>query len=80
MKTRVPDERVQGLHQHASEEMSLLGGAHTVSSEQLRNGIVISNEVLGVSCRNVDHYMRFRDQMKVGADGQKRLRRVTRED
>ena len=26
MKTRVPDERVQGLHQHTSEEMSILGG------------------------------------------------------
>jgi hypothetical protein len=26
MNTRVPDERVQGLHQHASEEMSILGG------------------------------------------------------
>jgi hypothetical protein len=26
MRALVPDERVQGLHQHASEEMSILGG------------------------------------------------------
>jgi hypothetical protein len=35
---------------------------------------------IGISRQNVDHYMRFRHQMKVGADGQKRLRLVTRED
>jgi hypothetical protein len=39
----------------------------------------IANDI-GMSRQNVDHYMRFRDQMKVGADGQKRLRLVTRED
>jgi hypothetical protein len=33
-----------------------------------------------MSRQNVGHYMRFRDQMKIGADGQKRLRPVTRED
>ena len=32
------------------------------------------------SRQNVDHYMRFCDRMKVGADGQKPLRLVTRED
>jgi hypothetical protein len=39
----------------------------------------IANDI-GRSRQNVDHYMRFRDQMKVGADGQKPLRLVTRED
>ena len=29
--------------------------------------------------QNVEHYMRFRDQMKVSADGQKRLRLVDKE-
>jgi len=28
----------------------------------------------------VDHYMRFRDQMKVAADGKKRLQLVTNKD
>ncbi len=37
----------------------------------------IANDI-GMSRQNVEHYMRFRDQMKVGADGQKRLRLVTR--
>jgi hypothetical protein len=35
----------------------------------------IANDI-GMSRQNVEHYMRFRDQMKVGADGQKRLRLV----
>jgi hypothetical protein len=30
--------------------------------------------------QNVEHYMCFRDQVKVGADGQKRLRVVAKED
>ena len=39
----------------------------------------IANDI-GMSRQNVDHYMRFRDQMKVGADGQKRLRLIGKED
>ena len=39
----------------------------------------IGNDI-GMSRQNVQHYMRFSDQMKVGADGQKRLRLVTKED
>ena len=39
----------------------------------------IANDI-GMSRRNLEHYMRFRDQMKVGADGQKRLRLVNKED
>jgi hypothetical protein len=39
----------------------------------------IANDI-GMSRQNVEHYMRFRDQMKVGADGQKRLRLVKGED
>lgn len=38
----------------------------------------IANDI-GMSRQNVEHYMRFRDQMKVGADGQKRLRLVSDE-
>jgi hypothetical protein len=30
--------------------------------------------------QNVSHYMRFRDQMKVAADGRKRLQIVGKED
>lgn len=30
----------------------------------------IANDI-GMSCQSVEHYMRFRDQMKVGAGGQK---------
>ena len=39
----------------------------------------IANDI-GMSRQNVDHYMRFRDRMKVGADGQKRLRLIGKED
>ena len=35
----------------------------------------IANDI-GMSRQNVQHYMRFKDQMKVGAEGQKRLRLV----
>lgn len=38
----------------------------------------IANDI-GMSWQNVEHYMHFRDQMKVGADGQKRLRLVSDE-
>jgi hypothetical protein len=33
----------------------------------------------GMSRQNVGHYMRFRDQMKVAANGQQRLRLVSGE-
>jgi hypothetical protein len=39
----------------------------------------IANDI-GMSRQNVDHYMRFRDQMKVATDGQKRLRLIGKED
>ncbi len=39
----------------------------------------IANDI-GMSRQNVVHYMRFRDQMKVAADGQERLRVVSNED
>lgn len=38
----------------------------------------IANDI-GMSRQNVQHYMRFRDQMKVASDGQKRLRIVSKE-
>jgi predicted transcriptional regulator len=39
----------------------------------------IANDI-GMSRQNVEHYMRFKDQMKVGAEGQQRLRLVYNED
>jgi hypothetical protein len=39
----------------------------------------IANDI-GMSRQNVEHYMRFKDQMKVAADGQKRLRLVNTPD
>jgi integrase len=39
----------------------------------------IANDI-GMSRQNVDHYMRFRDQMKVATDGQRRLRLIGKED
>ncbi|MGC2781116.1 MAG: hypothetical protein WA418_36310 [Bradyrhizobium sp.] len=39
----------------------------------------IANDI-GMSRQNVEHYMRFKDQMKVGADGQKRLKIVRNGD
>lgn len=39
----------------------------------------IANDI-GMSRQNVEHYMRFKDQMQVAAQGQKRLRLVSNED
>jgi hypothetical protein len=39
----------------------------------------IANDI-GMTRQNVAHYMRFRDQMKVAADGRKRLQIVGKED
>jgi hypothetical protein len=39
----------------------------------------IANDI-GMSRQNVQHYMRFKDQMKVAADGRKRLQVVGKED
>jgi hypothetical protein len=44
-------------------------GYHT---DQIANDIDMTRQ-------NVDHYMRFRDQMRVANDGQKRLRLITNE-
>jgi hypothetical protein len=57
----------------------LLGTGILARAEQGYEVDQIANDI-GRSRQNVDHYMRFRDQMKVGADGQKRLRLVARED
>jgi hypothetical protein len=48
-------------------------------SEQGYEDDQIANDI-GMSRQNVAHYMRFRDQMKVAAGGQKRLRLVSGED
>ena len=39
----------------------------------------IANKI-GMSRQHVEHYMRFKDQMTAGADGQRRLRVVSNED
>ncbi|MGJ4883030.1 hypothetical protein [Bradyrhizobium sp. HKCCYLRH1065] len=39
----------------------------------------IANDI-GMSRQNVEHYMRFKDQMKVAADGQRRLRIISNGD
>src|SRR4051794_35129104 len=39
----------------------------------------IANDI-GMSRQNVEHYMRVKDQMRVAAQGQKRLRLVSNED
>ena len=39
----------------------------------------IANDI-GMSRQNVDHYMRFRDQVKTAEAGQKRLLLVAKED
>jgi integrase len=39
----------------------------------------IANDI-GMSRQNVEHYMRFKDQMQVAAQGQKRLRLVAKQD
>ena len=50
-----------------------------VRGEQGHDVGQITNDI-GVSRQNVQHYVRLKDQMKVGAEGQKRLRLVTNED
>ncbi|WP_315797652.1 hypothetical protein [Bradyrhizobium sp. SZCCHNRI3043] len=39
----------------------------------------IANDI-GMSRQNVEHYMRFKDQMKIAADGQKRLRVINSQE
>ena len=55
------------------------GGWRLARAEQGYEVDQIANDI-GMSRQNVEHYMRFRDQMKVGVDGQKRLRLVNKED
>jgi len=57
----------------------LRGTGILARSEQGYEVDQIANDI-GMSRQNVEHYMRFKDQMKVGADGQKRLRLVDSED
>jgi hypothetical protein len=57
----------------------LRGTGILASAEQGYEVDQIAHDI-GASRQNADHYMRFRDQMKVGADCQKRVRVVTRED
>ena len=58
---------------------SLRGTGILARAEQGYEVDQIANDI-GMSRQNVEHYMRFKDQMKVGADGQKRLRLVSSPD
>jgi integrase len=53
----------------------LRGTGILARSEQGYEVDQIANDI-GMTRQNVEHYMRFKDQMKVAADGQKRLRLV----
>jgi hypothetical protein len=63
----------------ASPVLPSRSAAHLARAEQGYDIDQIANDI-GMSTHNVNHYMRFRDQMKVGADGQKLLRLVGKED
>jgi hypothetical protein len=65
----------------SSQDLSLAAFTINIAESSFRHTQVdqIANDI-GMSRQNVEHYMRFKDQMKVGADGQKRLRLVTMED
>jgi hypothetical protein len=65
----------------SSQDLSLAAFTINIAESNFRHTQVdqIANDI-GMPRQNVAHYMRFRDQMKVGADGQKRLRLVTEED
>jgi hypothetical protein len=57
-----------------------LGGTGILArAEQGYDVDQIANDI-GMTRQNVAHYMRFRDQMKVAADGRKRLQIVGKED
>ena len=53
----------------------LRGTGILARSEQGYEVDQIANDI-GMTRQNVEHYMRFKDQMKVAADGQKRLRLI----
>ncbi|WP_316229593.1 hypothetical protein [Bradyrhizobium sp. SZCCHNR1070] len=57
----------------------LRGTGILARAEQGYEVVQIANDI-GMSRQNVEYYMRFKDQLKVGVDGQKRLRLVKRED
>ena len=60
--------------------------AHKEAPDQETQKVVCFSEVpqiandIGMSRQNVEHYMRFKDQMQVAAQGQKRIRLVSKED
>jgi hypothetical protein len=59
--------------------LGLRGTGILARAEQGYDVDQIANDI-GMSRQNVEHYMRFKDQMKVAADGQKRLRLVSDKD
>jgi hypothetical protein len=64
---------------HGLRGTGILARAEQGYAEQGYEVDQIANDI-GMSRQNIEHYMRFKDQMKVGADGQKRLRVVSKED
>jgi hypothetical protein len=59
--------------------MALLGTGILVRAEQGYEVDQIADDI-GMTPQNVCRYMRFRDQMKVAADGRKRLQIVSKGD
>ncbi|MGN8547207.1 hypothetical protein ACQPTN_21405 [Bradyrhizobium sp. 13971] len=57
----------------------LRGTGILARSEQGYETDQIANDI-GMSRQNVEHYMRFRDQMKVAEDGQRKLKLVSNKD
>jgi len=71
------DDGAERRHDHEVDDDG--GTGILAHAEQGYEVDQIANDI-GMSRQNVEHYMRFRDQMKVGADGQERLRLVNNED
>jgi hypothetical protein len=57
-----------------------LRGTGILARAELGYGVDQMANDIGMTRQNVEHYMRFKDQMKVAAEGQKRLRIVSKED
>ena len=68
---------LEGVARRTGQE--LRGTGILAHAEQGYEVDQIANDI-DMSRQNVEHYMRFKDQMKVAADGQKRLRLVNSPD
>ena len=80
--TRFGDGLKAGRYIHAITEdvVFIKNDVTDVNANTKFYPLILRHNDIGMSRQNVEHYMRFRDQMKDGADGQKRLRLVNGED